>query len=117
MRALLLAFIFPRDRRLMMNRNLIAGLFAVAILPATAFAAHAADQKLHRQLPLERIYQLACKIGSDGESLQIRMNVRNTSDRVIPRGDADPGDGPHALLRGRTGKRHPAPPASPSPPR
>jgi hypothetical protein len=70
----------------MMNRNLIAGLFAVAILPATAFAAHAADQKLQRQLPLERTYQLACKIGSDGESLQIRMNVRNTSDRVIPKG-------------------------------
>jgi hypothetical protein len=70
----------------MMNRNLIAGLFAIAILPATAFTAHAAEPDLSRSTTLGRTYQLACKIGSDGESLQIRMNVHNTSGHVIPKG-------------------------------
>jgi hypothetical protein len=58
----------------------------VAIIPATAFGAGAADPKLSRQLETKQTYQLGCSIGSDGESLQVRMNVRNTTGRVIPKG-------------------------------
>jgi hypothetical protein len=66
-----------------MNRNLIAGLFALAVLPATAVTAGAREPNLGLTA---RTHQLACKIGSDGESLQIRINVQNTSGRVIPKG-------------------------------
>jgi hypothetical protein len=69
-----------------MKRTVCAGLFALAILPAISFTADAADPKLTRQFESQRTHQLACSIGSDGESLQIRMNVRNTTGRVIPKG-------------------------------
>jgi hypothetical protein len=85
MRVLSLAFIL-QARRLIMNRALFAGLLAVAVFLATTFTAGAADPKLTRQFETHRTYQLACSIGSDGESLQVRMNVRNTSGRVIPKG-------------------------------
>jgi hypothetical protein len=69
---------FPTDRRLSTNRKLIAGLFALAILPATSFTADAGV--------FDRTRALSCQIGSDGESLQIRMIVKNTSDRTIAKG-------------------------------
>jgi hypothetical protein len=79
-----LPVLIPTDRRLTMNRNLIAGLFALAILPATAFTAQAAPDLSRFST---KTYQLQCQVNqNDGESLKVRIRVHNTSGHVIPKG-------------------------------
>jgi hypothetical protein len=65
-----------------MNRTLIAALSALAILPATAFAAHAGPAT-----GLTRTIPLGCAVNaSDGEALKVRIMVKNTSGFHIPEG-------------------------------
>jgi hypothetical protein len=65
-----------------MNRKLIVGLFAFAVLPATAFTAHAGPA-MPRSVPV------GCAVNaSDGESLKVRLMVKNTSGFHIPQGTA-----------------------------
>lgn len=66
-----------------MNRNLIAGLFALAIAPAATFSAEAADPITS----LTRTVPMGCRLNaSDGESLKVRMMLTNTSGYHLPQG-------------------------------
>jgi hypothetical protein len=59
-----------------MNRKVIAGLFALAALPATALTANAADPSS----AFTRTVPMGCRLNaSDGESLKVRMMLTNTS--------------------------------------
>jgi hypothetical protein len=63
-----------------MNRTLIAAALAVALIPSTALAGP-------RSTDLFQTRPLSCSLNkADGESLKVRMMVRNTSGRIISKG-------------------------------
>jgi hypothetical protein len=67
----------------MMNRNLIAGLVAFAVLPASALAANAADPST----AFTRTVPMGCRLdANDGESLKVRMMLRNSSGHHLAQG-------------------------------